>query len=33
MGEIHTKFCSENLKGRYHAEDLGRDRRIISNGH
>jgi hypothetical protein len=27
--EIHTKFLSENLKGRYHFGDLGVDGRII----
>jgi hypothetical protein len=27
--EMHTKFCSGNLKGRYHLEDLGVDGRII----
>jgi len=26
---MHTKFLSENLKGRDHSEDLGVDRRII----
>jgi hypothetical protein len=26
---MHTKCLSENLKGRYHAEDLGVDMRII----
>jgi len=30
MTEMHTKFCSENLKGRDHLEDLGVDGRIIS---
>jgi hypothetical protein len=31
MGAIrkHTKFLSENLKGRYHMEDLGTDRKIL----
>jgi hypothetical protein len=31
MGEmkIHTKFWSENLKGRDHSEDLGVDGRIM----
>jgi hypothetical protein len=27
--EIETKFCMENLKGKYHSEDLGIDGRII----
>jgi hypothetical protein len=27
---MHTKFWSENLKGRNHVEDLGIDERIIS---
>jgi hypothetical protein len=26
---MHTKFWSENLKGRDHSEDLGVDERII----
>jgi len=26
---MHTKFLSENLKGRDHLEDLGIDRKII----
>jgi len=26
---VHTKCCSENLKGRDHLEDLGIDERII----
>jgi hypothetical protein len=29
MGEMYTKFWSENLKGRDHAEDLGVGGRII----
>jgi hypothetical protein len=29
MGEIRTKFWSENLKGRDHTEDLGIDEKII----
>jgi len=28
--EMHTKFWSENLKGRDHSENLGVDGRIIS---
>jgi len=27
--EMHTNFCSENLKGREYSEDLGVDGRII----
>jgi hypothetical protein len=26
---MHTKFWSENLKGRDHVEDLGMDKKII----
>jgi len=26
---MHTRFWSENLKGRDHSEDLGTDRKII----
>jgi hypothetical protein len=29
MGEMHTKFWSENLKGRDHMEDLGVDGNTI----
>jgi hypothetical protein len=31
MGEMkkHIKFLSENLKGRYHSEDLGVGEKII----
>jgi len=29
IGEINTKFWSENLKGRDHSEDLAVDGRII----
>jgi len=29
IGEIHTKFWSENLKGRDHSEDLAVDGKII----
>jgi len=28
-GEMHIKFWSENMKGKYHVEDLGIDWRII----
>jgi hypothetical protein len=28
---MHTKFWSENLKGRGHSDDLDEDRRIILN--
>jgi len=27
--EVHTKFWSENLKGRNHSQDLGTDGKII----
>jgi hypothetical protein len=31
MGEIrNTRFWSENLKGRYYLEDLGIDRKLLS---
>jgi hypothetical protein len=29
MGDMHTKFWSENLKGRDHSVDIDMDRRII----
>jgi len=28
--KMHTKFWSENLKGRDHSEDLGVDGKVIS---
>jgi hypothetical protein len=27
--KIHTKFCSENIMGRDHLEDLGIDERVL----
>jgi len=29
---MHTKFCSQNLKGRYHSQDLGVDGKITEIG-
>jgi hypothetical protein len=29
---MHSRFWSENLKGRDHSEDLGVDEKIIVNG-
>jgi hypothetical protein len=26
---MHTKFCMENLKGKYYSEDIGIDEKII----
>jgi len=28
-GEMHTEFLWENLKGRYHSEDLGAEQKLI----